>query len=296
MKHQPQGLILLSMLKIALMSWLVSGSNTSNGSPSPYSSVRALDKYGQTQQLTHAREAALKGRKIIAASNGETTVVVSKGKQPILHSINLPILESPNVQEKKWVVGICCSGIKGDASWLISQVQQYVGRVWERYNHHEIASPAIAHYISRLLGSFLQMYDLENEWQAGVRREAAEWARPLGVQTMILSSSDPNILILDPSGRITKSQSDENNSKWSFGGIGMTRNLVPNKLSAITSKGRHPEVDEIIQQLIAALCEANPKSGNSEISVEILSLSGIERRVIELKNGKQSSTPASPME
>jgi 20S proteasome alpha/beta subunit len=274
---------------------MVSGSSTNDSPSSSYTSVRALDKFGQTQQLTNAREAALKGRQIIAASNGVATVVVSQGNQAILHSINLPILStSGDDDEREHVLAICCSGIKGDASWLISQVQQYVAKVWERYNHHEVSSPAIAHYMSRLLGSFLQMHDVDNEWQSGLRRETAEWARPLGIQTMIVSSNDPYILILDPSGRITKSRHESKN-KWSFAGIGMNRELVHDKLSALAKEEKDLGVNQVIQKLVEALRENNPKNGTAETSVEILTRRGIERKLIQFKNGKQISTPTVSM-
>eukprot|EP00980_Cylindrotheca_fusiformis_P000363 scaffold91_cov127-Cylindrotheca_fusiformis.AAC.23 len=292
MKRRQKWWNYLAIFKLSFLFWVASGSSQSNSpSPSPYTSVRALDRFGQTQQLTHAREAALRGRQIFAASNGKSTVVVSQGNQPILESINLPVLlPRKDHGDTQQVIGICCSGIKGDASWLIAEVKRYVATVWDRYNHYEIASPAIAHFIAKLLGTFQKMHDDNSGWQSGVSQSAEEWARPLGIQTMILSSTVPHILALDPSGRVSRSQQVNSDCNWTVGGIGMKNpDLAKDKLSTLFAKKDDITVDQVVRKLIEALIENNPKSGESEISLEIVSGNGIKRNIIQLKNGKPTS-------
>lgn len=200
--------------------------STTNEMLSSYSSMRALDKFGASVQLKHAREAATRhGRLIVGAimttgmtecnihqdqisdsttrTHGLTSslVVVSVGNRQVVRSLTLPLPSSHDDKDKN-MVAMCCTGIKSDADWLIRHMQKYVANVWETYDHHPMETSALAYWLSRLLGSY-QDNDLEEEWQSSIRRGLAKesssqrhdttiessLARPLGLQTILFSTS-----------------------------------------------------------------------------------------------------------
>jgi 20S proteasome alpha/beta subunit len=263
---------------------------SSSGSPSSYTSVRALDQFGNSVQLKHAREAADRhGRLVVAAAgNDNTVVVVSLGNRPMVHSITLPTRDN-NDEDDSHHLALCCTGVKGDANWLIAQVQEHVARIWERYNHHPY-SPAIAHLVARLLGSF-GGEDVDQEWQSSIRRESVEWARPFGIQTMILSTQDPFILMVEPSGRVlattTKRKKDKKTSSWCA--MGKESDVVQEKLSRteLGDDGASQLQEKLAQQLLETVVSRNDIT---EVMVEILTAVGIERTLLQYKNGEQISS------
>ena len=206
-------------------------SNGQSKAPDTYISVRALDSYGNAVQLSHAKEAARRyGRPVVVAvvqgtsnepSNNSTEtkpaesflMVVSMGTAPILHPLQLPLQDADESDTQAPMLAMCFTGVKGDANWLLQQLQQHVAGVWERYGISSMSAPSIAHVVARLLGRFAGQPE-KREWQSslglpGKRDEddrQSSWSRPLGVQTMILSLADsqdnPGLLIVEPSGRI----------------------------------------------------------------------------------------------
>jgi 20S proteasome alpha/beta subunit len=270
---------------VSIWNWTVGASSTNNNN-NP--SVRALDKFGNLQQLKHAREASLRhGRPIVAAANESTILVVSIGNKPVVTNLSLPQQCNP--------MAICCSGIKGDANWLISQLQEYTTTIWERYNHSDVSSPAIAYYISKLLLSF-QQYDLDQEFQSSINiaNPKHEWARPLGVQTMIISLSNPKILMIEPSGRIeTTAMKSTKASNWNFGAIGKNSPQLQEKVVSEVVLPETDDTDSMIERLVnLLLLESNVKLNETvEFMIEILNRDNeIERKVIKFRNGKETSS------
>lgn len=192
-------------------------------SSSPYTSIRALDEFGDTVQLKHAREAALRhGRLVVAAANREELLVVSVGKRPLVSSLTLPFPSNDQTlgsQSRNITVAMCCTGVKSDADWLTRHMQGYISRVWERYDLPQIGISALAHWLARLLGSF-QDDGVTDEWQSSIARripkgEELEYScsRPLGVQAMLLSTAalnssnkargnEPAMLLVETTGRV----------------------------------------------------------------------------------------------
>jgi hypothetical protein len=294
-----------------ILAWsglLVAASSTNN--PSSYTSVRALDQFGHSIQLKHARESAHRhGRLVVAASsvnnknmNNDTStiVVVSVGNRPMVQSLTLPTtLEVDGASHHQ--LALCCTGVKGDANWLLMQVKQHISKVWERYNQQNMPPGAMAHVISRLLGSF-EGEDWDQEWQSSLRRESSDtWARPLGIQTMIVSTQHPNLLLVEPSGRVlTTTTKKGQSSSFSFGAMGKDSSALQERLNRCTNldldsgdDDTTTDVAEVLKEtLIQALLETLSRNDTIELMVETMTAQGIERTLVHYKNGKEiSSTP-----
>jgi len=259
-------------------------------SANDYVSVRALDQFGNSVQLQHAREAAERhGRLVVAASADAAVVIVSVGNKPAVQSVTLPKL--PGVADSGQVLAVCCTGIKGDAMWLVQQVQQYVTMVWERYNHHPPAPEAMAHFISRLLGSF--QGDPEGEWTSSLERESHDWARPLGLQTMILSSAEPHILSMEPSGSVRSATPLPDNAPISFCAMGKDSTWVEEQVLRSSrrrlKRRKWPSSSVELEEFLISLV-LQSRNEEVELVVEKLSAAGIERRLLVYKGGKQVSS------
>ena len=241
-----------------------------------YTSVRALDEFGDSVQLKHASEAVQRhGRLVLAGqSSSNETVVVSFGARPLLHPITLFIGDDSVAN----TVALCCTGVKGDANWLVGEMQSHSKRVWERYNH-PLDAAAAAHAVSRLLGSF-HGDDVKQEWQSSVIREKAQWARPLGIQTMILSQNMP-ILMVEPSGRVLSTTKDGP----SIGIMGKNSQILKEKIAREPPKVM--ETSELQDFFIRLLLQDVPRNDVAEVIVEILSRQGVQTSNLKFKNGKQ---------
>jgi 20S proteasome alpha/beta subunit len=261
---------------------LLCHASTASTSPS-YTSVRALDQFGHSVQLKHAREAAHGHGRLVLAAQSKTneTVVVSIGSRPMVHQITL-MAATDTENNDSCLVALCCTGVKGDASWLIQEMQSHAKRVWERYDHH-LDAAATAHVVSRLLGSF-GGEDADQEWQSSVQREMTEWARPLGVQTMILSPQTP-ILLVEPSGRVLSSSSFVKGP--SVGIMGKDSDVLREKLRVKPLE--YLETPDLQAFLMNLLVHVAPENEAVEVMVEILSSQGIRRTSIRMKDGKEAS-------
>ena len=245
--------------------------DVTSSSSSSYTSMRALDKFGNAVPLKHAREAAVRhGRLVVAAATAATQtspfssasspisppqnpenseiVVVSVGNRSLVSSLTLPLAfaatTTTNHNHNHHIdpmVAMCCTGVKSDADWLTRQMQAYVSKVWERYDLHPMSTGALAHWLARLLGRYQQPSssedDGDDEWQSSVSRGAASTkrssrrqeqafesslSRPLGVQTILLSTSvsgssksasSPSLLLIEPTGRVFRAHTT---SSFSF--------------------------------------------------------------------------------
>jgi hypothetical protein len=279
---------------------------------SSYTSMRSLDKFGNSVQIMHAREAAARyGRLVVAArchpvstSDEATVVVVSVGTRKVVRSITLPLhpgRQASSIQEGKdpnaGFVAMCCTGVKSDADWLIRYMQRYAANVWERYDQHLMGTPALAHSMSRLLGSY-QDGDLEEEWQSAIGRQKKNAAkdqlesplsRPLGVQTLLLSTNtggdEPNLLLVEPTGRVFKA---ETNDSFSFITMGKQSDVLNERLLRTTLN----DPSELEKLLIGEILETLSPSRNeiTELLVETIgSNPDIDAVILVCKNGQVKS-------
>jgi 20S proteasome alpha/beta subunit len=228
----------------------------------------------------------------------------------MVHSITLPMTSSEDNDSSSsgGMLALCCTGVKGDVNWLVMQVQQHVAKIWERYNHHPISSSSMAHFVARLLGSF-NGEDADQEWQSTLRRSESDndsWARPLGIQTLLLSTKkDPYILMIEPSGRVltTKKKKDNDASSWWCAAMGKDSDAVNEKLQRNSKEIVDLDTldaSQLKEKLVALLLDTSVSSSSSssrkndtiEFMVEILTSSGIERRVLKFQNGKEVASTA----
>jgi 20S proteasome alpha/beta subunit len=298
-----QSLLLLTQAVTILLfvgTTAVQASSSSSSSTS-YTSVRALDQFGNSIQLQHAGEAPRRyGRLVLSAASANTVVVVSLGSssssnKPMVHSITMPNTDDDSKQpDNNRFLAMSCTGVKGDANWLIQKVQEQVANIWERYDHGSPRSDAMAYFISRLLGSF-NGYDLDREWQSSLQRQPEKWARPLGTQTMVLSTEAPHILMIEPSGTVLSTKVD-GESDLSFAAMGKDSDIVMEhfwrlKLLEGNESSKTMDASQLKEMLIKLLLEqletTSSADGDVEIMVETIESTWIERSVLRYKNGEE---------
>lgn len=269
---------LLSLIQIVVLS-----------SQSSYTPVTALDKYGHSIQLQNAREAAARhGRLIVAAStaSNEETVVISvyTPKMGLLHHS-----KTDGVLQKLWTdesknndapCHLACTGVKADATWLIQTMRQYAKRVWDRYDIASISQERMTQALSRTLVEFMG-YNRAREWQDGVGVEksggddASSWARPLGIQTLIISPSSP-IVLVEPSG-VAQTHEYVAIGKDSSAVMRALRERFPSNAGACTVE----ELKELLMDVIQKTIEGQKSS--TELIVEVVSKHGVEVSSVPLK-------------
>mmetsp|Transcript_14573 Transcript_14573/g.40501 ORF Transcript_14573/g.40501 Transcript_14573/m.40501 type:complete len:375 (-) Transcript_14573:189-1313(-) len=274
--RSPRTLMIFSITITLFWLTLVTNALSNVDASSSYVSVRALDNYGNAIQLSHAKEAAQRhGRSVVVAvvdvvnlpNNGtddllETTpneetqhqnksrvgvpsssfvLVISMGRSPILHPIQLPLEGNPSS-----LLAICFTGVKGDANWLLQQIQQYAADVWERYDTAVMSTPVVSHIVARLCGRFAAQSE-DREWQSSLGLpgkhdndddQKSSWSRPLGVQTMILSignqrSEEPKLLIVEPSGRVLNPPARSRSHQVSLAAMGKESNKIQARLQRL---------------------------------------------------------------
>ena len=230
-----------------------------------YIPVTALDKYGNSVQLEHATEAATRyGTSVIAAKGTNGVVVISIRRSTPGVSTPLTLIESLSLHEP--CVGLVCTGVKADAKWLVSTVRNHRRRIWETYDLHNLSKKSLQNVVAQALLTFMG-YNRDKELHDGLSVDSEEtWARPLGVQTMIVSHDGP-VTLIEPSGSI---------QHWHAQAIGkncrefretLERRFTPNL-----------PVEEVKQILIDILGEFHsPSREDLELFVEILTAEGIKR-------------------
>lgn len=268
--------LLLFSVSVALIFLVIETTPLKNGETLPsYVSFRTLDRYGNAIQLGHAKESARRyGRSVVVAvieiseqkniteitpkrdhrqhkSKGRTDklsslsflMVVSMGKSPILQPIQLPLVDEEGSDDSSSLLAMCFTGVKGDANWLLQQIQKYSADIWERFLTSTMSASVAAHAVARLLVRFAAQSE-KHEWQSSLRipgkqdrddYRQSSWSRPLGVQTMILSLSsrqssssafcqqrlqEPRLLVVEPSGRITNPEARSKSKQVSLGAMG----------------------------------------------------------------------------
>jgi 20S proteasome alpha/beta subunit len=301
----------------------------SDSDTSSYVSVRTLDKFGNAKQVSYALEAAKRqGRTVIVAvvkgnsiasttSDGDATestlsshsfvIAVSLGTTPILHSLQI----TPPGETICSFLAVCCTGIKADANWLIRQLQTFSATIWERYNipSNMIATPTVAHVVARLMGRFAG-YDETREWSSSVGlpgrtgdsndnddedSQSSRWARPLGIQTMIIStaaSSAPRLLQIDPSGRILTPMAQTSSGIVSASVIGRDSDKIRSRLVKLFEgkdgkswEVTSPTLEECEEWLVKIMLdETSLKKGVDQVQVETFSSASgqLERKSVTI--------------
>jgi 20S proteasome alpha/beta subunit len=159
-----------------------------------YTSVTALDKYGNSVQLQHAHEAAARhGMPVVAATFLGGVVVTSIHKSRPGVSSQPTLIQTLSLQTP--FVGVVCTGLKADAKWLVSTIRECRKRNWETYDISNISRRRSQEVIAQALLAFMG-YDHDKELHDGLVVDSEDsWARPLGIQTMLVSADGPIMLV-----------------------------------------------------------------------------------------------------
>jgi 20S proteasome alpha/beta subunit len=261
--------LLLALLDIALSS-------------SSYTPVTALDKYGNSIQLKHAREAASRhGRLIVAARSSREVVVVVSIYTPKLGQLTTSSSSSSSSVLQRLLLGdtslyLACTGVKADATWLVQTMRRYSIRLWERYDVANLTPTRISQAISQALLGFMG-YDRSQEYHDGVTvgvgadTKNDSWARPLGIQTLIVSPH--SLILVEPSGI---AQPD-----MEYVAVGKESAAIQRVLQErYRSDASAEEIQELVINIIRETVEGQ---ASAELVVEVVSKDGVEVSSVPLR-------------
>jgi 20S proteasome alpha/beta subunit len=281
--HQPTMVkLLIFMLLMPALRYSLTLASTPE--ISPYRSARALDQYGNSEQIQNAKKAAtLHGTLVVAAYDTakKHTIVLSlrdRSHSGFIASNDMVQLIHRNpsfIRSSSQHVAMVCTGIKGDANWLVERVRAYSHRVWTRYNtflDSSGAASAVAQYMLRFWG----YEDEDEEWAPSLlldemKRQGNQhiWSRPLGLVVMILSSQLPYVYVVEPSGII---------QQYRAFAMGKHSNNVLEKLSEVINQDGG-DLQGRLLNLIQSVIPSNKK--DNVILIEILSETGVTRSVVQ---------------
>jgi 20S proteasome alpha/beta subunit len=283
---QPR-MVQLSLFLLLMLTLGYSLALASTPEISPYRSAQALDQYGNSEQIQYAKKAAtLHGTLVVAAydpANNRTIVLSLRDKThsnfvATIDSLSMlqVIHKNPSfIRSSSQHVAVVCTGIKGDATWLVERVRAYSHRVWTRYNTFLDASGA-AHAVAQYMLRFWGYEDEGEEWAPSLLLDEMKrqdnqhiWSRPLGLVVMILSSKLPYIYVVEPSG-ITQ--------QYKAFAMGKYSNDVLEKLSDVVNEEEGDLHDRLLK-LIQSVVPSNKK--DTIIVVEILSETGVTRTLVQ---------------
>eukprot|EP00934_Nitzschia_sp_Nitz4_P000680 Nitzschia sp. Nitz4//scaffold154_size52827//36427//37302//NITZ4_006781-RA/size52827-processed-gene-0.76-mRNA-1//1//CDS//3329537323//680//frame0 len=130
-----------------------------------------------------------------------TILVLSRGPTPVLHRMTPTTgtaSSSSNNDDHDHhsptpLVAMACTGLAGDAQWLIRKVQTRLLELWEIYDHFVTSLPVLAHGISHWCNVYrtsgLVGRPTPSLWASSSSSSNDEWTRPLGVQVLLVSTS-----------------------------------------------------------------------------------------------------------
>jgi 20S proteasome alpha/beta subunit len=260
--------LFLSLLEIAV----------SSSTLSSYTPVTALDKYGNSIQLKHAREAASRHGRLIVAARSSSEVVVVSVYTPKLGQITTNSCVLQRLLLGDTSVFLACTGVKADATWLLRTMRDYSVRLWERYDLEILGTRRISQAISQALLEFMG-YNRNQEYHDGVSLSKSgknddAWARPLGIQTLLISPQ--SLTLVEPSGIAQ--------SELSYVAVGKESAAIQRILREkyrpdLSTK----EMQEILMEIIRETVEGQALA---ELVVEVVSKDGVEVSSVPLRPSK----------
>jgi 20S proteasome alpha/beta subunit len=262
---------------------------------SSYTAITALDKYGNSIQLQHAQQAAkMHGTPMVAAMAVDGIVVVSLAlgtrrlgiittdNSNVMQSLSLYNNNNPNNNNNNNNnLAMICTGVKADAKWLIQNVREYQKRQWETYDLPTMNMHKCQEAISQLLLQFMG-YSREKEFNDGMvidtdsDASSSSWSRPMGVQTLLLSSSSQshkqNICLMDPSGTVIDCTAQA---------IGRHSADIHTKLEESKYDSQNMSMDDVQELLVGIVRDVFDldASANDIVVERLTSNNGIERQV-----------------
>jgi 20S proteasome alpha/beta subunit len=207
------------IIHLTCMGIVVESSSLSSSTASSYTSVTALDAFGNSQQLRNAQEASRRYGRLVVASLACSSSETGRKDSIVVCSVwkprwGLAREEEENVMKMVKVVSgdddeemtaICMSGVSADATHLLGQLRNEAIRLyWDRFNTN-CPPKYVADCLSRLLLQFMG-YDTSSEWSLfSLSDDNNNMGRPFGISSLVLGISsrgneEAEILSVDPGG------------------------------------------------------------------------------------------------
>jgi 20S proteasome alpha/beta subunit len=179
-----------------------SSNAVSASSRGPYTSITALDKFGNSVQLRNANLSSRHGSLVVAAKATSSGAIVvcsidqrspglkrparGAAQNPLVHIIGMD--DDIAEDERGRIVALVCSGIKADAVLLRSLLREQSRRVWERYDS-TLTVNRVSDSLAQVLLSFMG-YDRSREVNDGsgpvIMDKDFRMSRPFGVDSLVL--------------------------------------------------------------------------------------------------------------
>uniref|UniRef100_A0A7S4ND30 Proteasome endopeptidase complex n=1 Tax=Odontella aurita TaxID=265563 RepID=A0A7S4ND30_9STRA len=287
---------------------------TSSAASAPYyQSVTALDKYGSSPQIRNAREASSRhGALVVSAVSSDGTIVVCSLSKPRIgvrqhprplsggasflgggHAVK--VVATGDEGSAAMTTAVVCSGVKSDATLLVSLLRSYARRVWDRYD----AVPGADRIADAASEAFLTFmgYDRSKEVLDGAGHACEDeggeddfgMSRPFGIQALIIGvgpsgagGSRAAIRSVDPSG-VTGS--------WVARALGRGSSHANKLLSQrwrrdLSDKETVEMCIDIVREVISKEAEDDSKfdDNSTEIICETLSTNGLLVEVLPFRN------------
>lgn len=250
---------------------LLSFCQVTASSSSSVTSVTALDRYGNSIQLQNARQAAIRhGRLVVAAKfhNHDVVVVVS-----IYTPQPGKVISTKGVLSKICSSGyVACTGVKADATYLVEHLREYCKQVWNRFDISDIPQDRMTQALSKTILLEFMGYNRAAEFCDGIVQKSDEdevsWARPLGIQTLVIGPSSP-IALVEPSG-VVQQRAD-------YVAMGKDSDAVMRALQERFPTEKDATLEEFKDLLIDAIQQTvEGQKQSTELIVEVVSEDGIE--------------------
>lgn len=267
---------------VPFLLWLTTVAVSTAAATSTYESIRALDRSGQAVQLQHAQAAAdQQGRLIVAltvqqgddddSSNERLVYILTTPRQTSAATPLYQRKESSTNGNAEVVVTnsiarncpqrIVCSGVQGDARWLLERLRQYAKTVHVRYDTTQGLD--VAQTVAALQRAVFWGTD-EDAWNHCLGTDDSSWGRPMGVRTLVVDPVEGKLCIVEPSGVIQY--------KKRVACLGKESEQVQRQLNEVLSKDGPLKVEEVKTAVREVFSSILPSA--TVVQVEILSPSG----------------------
>ena len=187
------------------------------------SSVRALNEFGHADVLQHAEAAATtQGSSVIILQRHDDTVVLQVPRAAPAphqrHSSSASMVQQVSMPTNDGTSAayLICSGLAGDARWLVQRLRQYTSRGWLTADTATLSAASLAKATSNLLQLFwghpIGLAVASPTLRPLLQQQSDDdvtWGRPLGLQVALIcldNSSDATtktlVYVLNPAGNI----------------------------------------------------------------------------------------------
>lgn len=199
------------------------------------SSVRALNEFGNAEQLEAAQRATERASTIVLLQRGKVVHVVSVQQQQassyqrapclqVVQRISMSVTQNDNTNHHDTSASasayLICTGLQGDARWLTQRLRRYASRLWDVSAASTGAALAMAAAaLLRLFWGHPVHVAVPSPVLQGMLQSSSSdssdisWGRPMGLHVALLSfddsstltsssSSAAHVYVINPAGNI----------------------------------------------------------------------------------------------